>query len=90
MEGGQTTTSTGEITGDWKPAGKFNGTPYFNCDANTFHSCIKGKKKGKHWKKFIGGDLGTGIKTWASQNRNSNFMLRNTDDDTFIYAHRSF
>lgn len=89
---GMNTSNVGDIKGDWtgKPNGKFNGTPYFDCDATTFHNCVKGKQAKKHWKKFIGGELGSNIKQWANKNRNSNFLLRNTDDDSFIYAHRSF
>lgn len=88
---GVNTSNVGEITGDWiRPSGKFNGTPYFDCDSNTFYSCIKGKKKKKHWKKFLGGETGQGIQKWASKNRNKNFMLRNTEEDSFIYAHNQF
>lgn len=89
---GVTTSNVGDIKGDWtaKPAGKINGTPYFDCDNDTFYKCVQGKQKGKHWKKFIGGETGDTIRKWASTNRNSNFMLRNKDDDSFIYAHRNF
>lgn len=82
--------STGALKGDWKPAGTFNGTPYFDCDADTFYNCVKGRQKGKHWKKFLGGEFGEGVRDWASKNRKSNFMLRNTDDGSFIYANNQF
>ena len=89
---GQTTSSTsdtGALKGDWKPAGTFNGTPYFDCDNGTFYKCVQGKQKGKHWKKFLGGEMGDGVRDWVSKNRKSNFMLRNKDDGSFIYAHRN-
>lgn len=91
-DGNNTTTAsdTDALKGDFKPSGKVNGIPYFDCDSNTFYDCVQGKKKRKHWKTFIGGELGANIKDWASVNRNSNFMLRNTQDGSFIYAHRQF
>lgn len=87
---GVNTSNVGDIKGDWKPAGKFNGVPFFDCNSTTFYDCVKGKRKNKHWKKFLGGETGKGIQSWASKNRNTNFMLRNTDEDSFIYAHKQF
>lgn len=91
---GNTTTSassTDALKGDFiQPSGKINGTPYFDCDSNTFYKCVQGKKKRKHWKQFLGGEFGNGIKKWVASNRNSNFMLKNTEDGSFIYAHRQF
>jgi len=82
------TSSTGALAGDFKPAGKLNNTPFFDCDPDTFYKCVQGKKKNKHWKKFLGGEFGENIKNWASKNRNTNFMLRNTDTKGFIFAHK--
>lgn len=92
MEGVTTTnvTSTGALDGDWKPDGNINGNPYFDCDPATFYKCVQGRMKGKHWKKFLGGEFGEGVKQWAAKNRNSNFMLRNKEDGSFIYANKIF
>jgi hypothetical protein len=93
MEVGVNTTnasSTDALKGDFKPSGKFNNTPYFECDPATFHNCVAGKKKGKHWSKFLGGPFGENVKKWVASNRNSNFMLKNSEDNSYIYAHRSF
>jgi hypothetical protein len=92
MEGMTTTSASGSgaLKGDWKPTGTFNGVPYFECDSDTFYKCVQGKQKGKHWRKFLGGEFGEGVRQWVSKNRTSNFMLRNKDDGSFIYAHKNF
>lgn len=93
MEGVNTTnvSSTGALTGDFKPSGTFRGVPYFDCDSETFYNCVNGKEKGKHWMKFLGNtEFSSNIKNWASKNKNKDFMLRNTEEDSFIYARKVF
>jgi len=93
METGNTVASVGAIAGVdnafVKPAGKFRGVDYFDCDNTTFQTCLKGKQKGGHWNTYLGkSDFTTGIKSWLNANKKSNFMLRNTNDGSFVFAHK--
>ena len=92
MEIGNTTDSVGSISGvdnAFKPAGKFRGISYFDCDNTTFNKCLKGKQKGGHWNRHLGKSAFTdGVKSWIKTNKQSNFMLRNKSDGSFIFANR--
>jgi len=93
METGNTTSSVGSISGVnntfIKPNGKFRGVYYFDCDSDTFNKCLKGKQRGVHWNTYLGkSDFTDGIKSWLKANKNSNFMLRNISDNSFVYAHK--
>lgn len=89
MESGDVGTLSG-VDNTWvKPAGKFRGVDYFDCDSDTFSKCVHGKKKGGHWNSHMGkSDFTSGIKNWISKNKNTNFMFRNNSDGSFIYAHK--
>ena len=94
MEAGNTTSSVGSIAGVdnafVKPAGKFRGVNYFDCDSDTFSKCLKGKKKGGHWNSYLGKtDFTSGVKSWLKTNKKSNFMLRNSSDGSFVFAHKA-
>lgn len=93
MEAGNTVASVGSISGvdnAFKPAGKFRGTDFFDCDSDTFSKCLKGKRKGGHWNSYLGkSEFTTGVKTWLKANKKSNFMLRNMGDGSFVFAHKA-
>ena len=93
MDTGNTTSSVGSISGVdnafVKPAGKFRGVDFFDCDSDTFDKCLKGKRKGSHWNSYLGkSDFTSGVKSWVKSNKQSNFMFRNTSDGSFVYAHK--
>lgn len=70
--------------------GKAFGRPYFDCDKNTFSSCLAGRRKGRHWKKFTGSDvLSAEIKAFLKKNpKQKSIMLRNSGSDHFIMANK--
>lgn len=87
------TSSVGTLSGvdnTWvKPAGKFRGVEYFDCDHDTFEKCYKGKQKGAHWNTYLGKtDFTASVKQWIKANPKSNFMLRSTQNGSFLFAHK--
>lgn len=74
-----------------QPDGKFMNRPYFDLPRDQFYNAAKGKKKKKHWKKFIGDDEnGKRIQDWAKKNKGKPFLLRNKDTDEFVFARSPF
>lgn len=72
------------------PDGSFAGKKYFNCDADTFQSCLKGRQKGQRWYTFLkqNNEWAYQIRAWSRKNGNPPFLLRNEKDGTYIYAQK--
>lgn len=62
------------------PDGSFGGIPYFKVSSSTFNGIRSAKKKGQHWKTFLGADeTATKIRKWARSNSGS--LLLNYDNN---------
>ena len=72
------------------PDGKFCGKPVFNCDAETFSKCFQGRAKGQRWNTFLGtkNDWANGVRAYARQNGNPDFLLKNSQDGTYMFAQK--
>jgi len=70
------------------PDGNFGGKPYFDCSPDIFAKCYKGRKKGQRWSTYLEADneWARGVRTWARQTGNPDFLFRNTADNSFMYA----
>ena len=70
--------------------GKAFGRPYFNCNDKTFDACLQGRRKGKHWKKFVGNEeLSGNIKAYLKANpKQKSVMLKKETSDHYIMANR--
>lgn len=88
---GAGTIPTGPESVGVKPDFKFRGHAGFDCDANTFSKCIKGKKKHKRWNTFLNRDdeLVGKVKAYMGQSyKNTNFVLRNTATGEMVMGRR--
>lgn len=82
----ETTITTG-VQASGEAHGRAFGKPYFKCDDHTFNSCLQGRKKGKHWKKFTNKELGNEIRSYLKKNpKQKSVMLRKNDSDHYIMA----
>lgn len=73
------------------PSGKFRGHDYFDCPAGVFNNCFKGKKKGSHWKKWLGDDkFSENVKTWIKANPKKTFLFRDEKSRAFIFARKFY
>ncbi|MDX8383290.1 MAG: hypothetical protein R8M45_04355 [Ghiorsea sp.] len=69
------------------PNGNAMGHPYFDCDSKTFMQARHSRLKGQRWSDQIGkSEWADSIRMYARKNKNPDFLLRNTDDGTFLFA----
>jgi hypothetical protein len=75
-----------------KPDFSFKGMAGFDCSANTFGKCLKGKEKHKRWNTYLDRDseLVGKVKNYMGQSyKNTNFILRNSGSGEMVVARRS-
>lgn len=71
-----------------EPDSLFAGKPVFDCDADTFYACHKGKDKRKHWSKFFkNSEMTEKIRGWIKQSpKNKSFLMRRAGSNEYITA----
>lgn len=88
MKNENTTASVGLPPG---PDGETMGVPFFKCKSETFHNCMKGRDKNKHWKKFISdSELTDRIKHYMKSNKGKKFALKDETTGTMVFADKKF
>jgi len=72
------------------PDGYFAGCPVFDVDETKFMQARMGRQKGQRWFTFLGANCewAAGVRAWARQNGNADFLLKNTADGTYMYAQK--
>jgi len=85
-------TTTANIPAEpFKPSGTFRSHPYFDCPQGVFDNCFKGKKKGSHWKKWLGDDkFSENIKAYIKKNPKKTFLFRDEKSKAFIFARKFY
>lgn len=67
--------------------GKFAGNDTFIVSSDKYHTARNEKKKGKHWKKYIGEDeCGMQIREYANKNSKKPIILQDENTGAMCYA----
>lgn len=68
-----------------KPPAVFGGKAVFKVNSDSFHKAMQGKKKFKHYKSYVPGELGEEIRQYAIQNPNEPIILEDEKTGAMVY-----
>lgn len=68
-----------------KPPKMFAGKAVFTVPSSDFYNATLGKKKGKHYRSYVSGDLGEEVRQFALQNKNSPIILEDETTGAMMY-----
>ena len=68
-----------------KPPKMFGGKAVFTVPSNDYHKATFGKRKGKHYRTYVSGDLGEEIRQYALQNRDAPIILEDEKTGAMMY-----
>jgi hypothetical protein len=68
-----------------KPHDYFGGKPVFKVRSEDYHKAVHGKKYRKHYKSYIGGELGEEVREFAVQNPNVPIIVQDEITGAMFY-----
>jgi hypothetical protein len=68
-----------------KPPSTFGGKAVFKVNSDSFHKATHGKKKFKHYKSYVSGELGEEIRQYALENPNDPIILEDEKTGAMVY-----
>jgi hypothetical protein len=73
------------------PDGNIAGSPYFSCESDTYHACVKGKRKTGRWQSYLGdSDQGKAIINYAKINPKSAIVIQDKSTNTYTFLRKPF
>ena len=72
-----------------KPPAMFGGKAVFKVSSNDYHKAVHGKKFRKHYKSYIGGELGEEVREFAAQNPNAPIIVQDEITGAMFYLRHS-
>lgn len=68
-----------------KPPKMFGGKAVFTVPSNDYHKATLGKRKGKHYRTYVSGELGEEIRQYALENRDAPIILEDEKTGAMTY-----
>lgn len=68
-----------------KPPQMFGGKAVFKVPSDAYHKAVLGKKKFKHFKSYVSGEIGEDIRQYAKENKNAPIIVQDEKTGAMYY-----
>lgn len=68
-----------------KPPAMFGGKAVFKVSSDAYHKAVLGKKKFKHFKSYVGGEIGEEIRQYAKENKDASIIVQDEKTGAMYY-----
>ena len=68
-----------------KPPQMFGGKAVFKVPSSDYHKAVLGKKKFKHFKSYVSGEIGEEITQYAKENKNAPIIVQDEKTGAMYY-----
>lgn len=71
-----------------KPPQMFGGKAVFKVPTDAYHKAVLGKKKFKHFRSYVSGEIGEEIRQYAKENKDASIIVQDEKTGAMYYLKR--